>query len=445
MPNRTQFASGPDGHVAYRTAGDGPVDIVFVPDWATNVDVMWDDPAMAKFLDRLAGLGRLICFDKRGTGVSDPVPLGAIPTLEQWQDDIRSVLDAAGSERAVVYGHGDGGTMAILFAATYPDRTVSLVLQDAYARRARADDYPMGVPDHFRSRLLGGVIGAWGQGTSVVGGAPALAGDPAAVERRAKFERLAMSPAEFRAMYPLTMERDLRAVLPTIRVPALVMHRAHNSYVLVENGRYLADHIEGARYVELPGADHFFHSGATEQALDALREFLTGAAPGADDDRVLATVLFTDIVDATERAATTGDAGWRDLLHRHHALVRGELARHRGHEVDTAGDGFFATFDGPARAVRCALAIQRAVGELGLQVRCGLHTGECQIIDGKAGGMAVHIGARVAGLAGPGEVLVSRTVKDLVVGSGLGFEPRGEHELKGIEGRWELFACRGIG
>src|SRR2546425_267103 len=351
MTPDVHYAKGPEGQVAYQVTGRGPVDIVFVPDWVTNLEVMWEEAAIARFLARLGSIGRLICYDKRGTGISDPVPLGALPTLEQWMDDIRTVLDAAGAERAVLFAHGDGGPMAMLFAATYPERTAALVVAGGTARKLRALDYPHGIP-------------------------------------------LEVAPR----------------------------------------------HLE-ARLGELPGDDHFFYAGDVEAMLAPIEEFLTGARPVVHDDRVLATVLFTDIVGSTEHATRLGDRAWRDLLERHDTAVRQELGRFRGREIHTTGDGFFATFDGPARAVRCALAIREAVRPLGLEIRTGLHTGECELRGDDVSGIAVHIGARVAAAAHAGEVLVSGTVKDLVTGSGLRFVERGVHRLKGVEGEWPLHAA----
>ena len=442
MRPKTRYAVNKEGQsVAYQVIGDGPRDIVFIPDWVTNLEVMWEEPTLARFLDRMASIGRLICFDKRGTGVSDPVPLGAIPTWEEWMDDVGTVMDAVGSERAAVFGHGDGGHMALLFAATHPNRTSALVLADSYARRRRAPDYHLGVPPQIAEQLIELVLSTWGTGQAVVRGAPDLARNPSFIEWRGRYERLSMSPGQFRSIYPLTYEMDLRCVLETIRVPTLVLHRVGNVYVHLDNGRYLADHIDGARFVEVPGEDHLFHGGDIEALLGPMREFLTGTNEAPVEDRVLATVLFTDIKGATEHAAQLGDRPWTDLLERHHATVRQQLERYRGREIDTAGDGFFATFDGPARGVRCGLAIRDAVRSLGLEIRAGLHTGECELVGDKVGGIAVHLGARVMSTAQSGEVLVSRTVKDLVAGSGLEFTGRGTHKLKGVTGEWELFSA----
>jgi len=440
MTPKTQYARNRNGeYVAYQVIGDGPVDLVFVPDWVSNLEIMWEDPSLRSFLERLASFCRLICFDKRGCGVSDPVTVAAMPTYEEWTDDIGTVLDRLGLEHACLLGHGDGGQMAILFAATHPGRVSGLILFDAYARRLEAPDYPCGVPAKFARPYINAVIDAWGKGTSVkLGGAPSLADNEAFIEWRGRYERLALSPGTFDNTYPSTYEIDVRSALTSIRVPTLVMHRRDNRYIRLGNGHYLAEHIEGARFLELPGNDHYFHAGDTAAPLDAVQEFLTGNVTSQVDNRVLATVLFTDIVDATARAQALGDKAWKALLERHHEVVRESLMRYRGREIDTAGDGFFATFDGPARGVRCALDLRERLRSIGLEIRAGLHTGECELIGPKVGGIAVHIGARIMGQATGGEILVSRTVKDLVVGSGLSFESLGPRPLKGIEGDWEV-------
>ncbi len=441
MPDPVSYAVAADGQsVAYQVVGDGPLDIVFIPDWVTNLEVMREDAGIARFFERLASFGRLILFDKRGTGLSDPVPLGALPTPEQWLEDVVTVLDTIGSDRVAVFGHGEGGWMATLFAATHPNRCSGLILADTCARRVRDEDYPAGIPPEVAERYIKGTIDTWGTGKASIVAAPAESRRPGYIELRGRLERLAMSPAQFAAVYPSTYQMDTRHVLDTLRVPTLVLHRKHNRYMRVDNGRYLAEHIAGAEYVELDGDAHFFHAGDITTLLDHVQQFLTGTKETPDHHRVLATVLFTDIVESTELATRLGDRGWHELLEQHHALVREELARFRGREVDTAGDGFFATFDGPARGVRCALAIRDRVRTLGIEIRAGLHTGECELMDEKVGGIAVHIGARVAARAQPGQVLVSRTVTDLVAGSGLAFEELGEVELKGVPGRWALYA-----
>jgi pimeloyl-ACP methyl ester carboxylesterase len=444
MKNAIRYARNNEGQcVAYEVSGAGPLDLVFIPDWVTNLEVMREEPTIAQFLDRLASFSRLIFLDKRGSGLSDPVPLGAIPTIEEWMHDVCAVLDDLDSPRAALFGHGEGGPMALLFAATHPDRTQALVLADTYARRRRAPDYPCGMPDNVAERFIDTVVGAWGSGEAARLGAPSEAHQAGFVERRARLERLAMSPGQFAAIYPPTYDLDVRPVLGTIQAPTLVLHRQENPYVRVENGRYLAEHIRDAALVELPGRDHFFHAGDTAHMIDHVQEFLTGTRQAPDHDRILATVLFTDIVGATGLAERLGDRGWRDLLVRHHVLVRQQLARFRGREVDTAGDGFFATFDGPARGVRCALAIRDIVRTLGVEIRAGLHVGECEIMGEKVGGIAVHIAARIMARSQPGGVLVSRTVKDLVAGSGLVFEEAGRHNLRGVAEGWDLYFAQG--
>ena len=441
MQPKTQYVRGAEGHIAYQVFGEGAVDIVLVPDHPTNVEIMWEEPSFARFLTRLAAIGRVICFDMRGAGLSDPVPLGALPSLEKWMDDIRTVVDAAGAQRVALLGHGSGGRMAILFAATYPDRTAALVLLDTYARFLRAPDYECGMPSEVVPRHVKQIIDRWGTGDMIDEAAPSMAGNNALREWRGRYERFAMSPGQLAAAYQaMVVEPDVRHILPAVRVPTLVL-QSSNGYVRTGHGRYLAQHIPQAKYIELPDRDYLYHTGDTETLLATLQEFLTGSRELQDDERVLATILFVDIVSSTERAVDLGDRAWRDLLERHHALVGRELARFRGHQVDAAGDGILATFDGPARGVRCALAIRDAVRQQGLEVRAGLHTGECERIGDKVAGIAVHIGARVSTLAAPGEVLVSSTVKDLVAGSGLRFTERGSHALKGVSGEWLLFAA----
>jgi class 3 adenylate cyclase len=445
MRSEIRYATNRDGQaVAYQVFGKGTVDLVFIPDWVGNLEIMWEDPSLAAFLERLAGFARVICFDKRGTGLSDPVPLGAIPTWEEWMYDVGTVMDAADSQRAAIFGHGDGGTMALLFAAAHPDRTSALILVDTYARRTRAADYPCGIPESLAGSFIDRILETWGTGEIARGVASwNIEVDESFVKWRGRFERVAMSPGQFNAVYPLTYAVDLRWVLPTIRVPTLVLHRSDNRYVVVGNGRYLAEHIDGARFVELAGPHHIFHLGDIEAMLGPVQEFVTGRRAVPEPERVLATVLFTDIVGATALAERLGDTAWRDVLERHFTVVRRELSNFRGREIDTAGDGVFASFDGPARGVRCALAIREGLRPLGLEVRAGLHTGECERSGEKLAGIAVHVGARIAGLAKADEVLVSRTVKELVAGSGLAFVDHGEHRLKGVSESWQLFRAEG--
>jgi pimeloyl-ACP methyl ester carboxylesterase len=438
MKPETRYARSGDVNIAYQVVGEGPRDLVLVPGWISNVEVFWEEPSVVRFLERLASFSRLILFDKRGTGLSDRV--SDVPNLETRMDDVRAVMDAAGSPRATLMGYSEGGPMCALFAATYPDRTAALVMVGSYARKIWAADYPCGTPAAEWNAFAESVVSDWGGPVGLDARAPSMAADSRFREWWARYVRLGASPGAARAVLLMNAEIDVRHVLPVIRVPTLVVHNAGERTVPVEAGRHLARHIAGARYVELPGVDHLPFVGNADAILDEIEEFLTGVRRGAEPDRVLATVLFTDIVDATRTASELGDRRWSDLLGAHHGAVREELSRFRGREIDTAGDGFLAAFDGPARAVRAAAAIRDHVKRLGLDIRAGLHTGECEVMGTKLSGVAVHIGARIASLAGAGEVLVSSTVRDLVAGSGLRFEDRGLHALKGIPGDWHVFA-----
>jgi pimeloyl-ACP methyl ester carboxylesterase len=438
VKSETKYARSGDVSIAYQVSGEGALDVVLVPGAFTHLEHMQLEPRAVRFGQRLASFARLISFDKRGTGLSDRV--AAIPTLEQRMDDVRAVMDAVGSERAALIGVSEGGPMSMLFAATYPERTVALVLYGTFARGSLAEDYPWWRRAEEREAIIAAMRNAWGTGKSIDIYAPSLAGDDAFRQWWAALERTAMSPGAAVALARMNAEIDARHVLDAIRVPALVIHRAGDHAVRIEHGRYIAERIPGAKYVELPGEDHLPIAGDMDRVLDEIEEFLTGVRHRANYDRVLATVLFTDIVGATERAVALGDQRWRELLDWHHAMVRRELVAFRGREIDTAGDGFPAAFDGPARAICAARAITEKVKLMDLEVRAGLHTGECEITGSKLAGIAVHIGARIAALAGPGEVLVSQTVKDLVAGSGLEFEDRGMHALKGIPSEWHLYA-----
>ncbi len=439
-PPTTRYVEVGDLHIAYQVVGNGPLDLVFVREYFDHLEAGWDLPSQARFMSRLASFSRLIMFDKGGTGMSDPTALNAHPTLELWMDELRAVMDAVGSTRAAVVASGGAGPMAALFAATYPERVERLVLVNTYARLLAAPDYAEGDPAEGVDRLIEWTTAKWGTGAILRVTAPSVVNDDAFVTAYARLERMAASPGMVAGVLPMAVRLDVRNVLGTISVPTLVIHRAGSTYVRAVHGRYLAAHIAGARYVELPGADYLVHVGDTDDMLDEIEEFLTGTTATADSDRALATVLFTDIVRSTELAHEHGDRRWRDLLDSHHALVRRQLARFEGREVDTAGDGFFATFDGPARAIRCACAISDGVRSLGIEIRAGLHTGEVELRGDQVAGVAVHIGARVAAKAEPGEVLVSRTVVDLVAGSSIAFVDKGEHQLKGVTGEWRLFA-----
>ncbi len=399
-----------------------------------------ENPLASEFFLKLASFCRLIRFDKRGTGLSDLV--NGIPTLEERMDDVRAVMDAVGSERAALFGFSEGGPMSIVFAATYPKRTSALILYGTYAKGAWAPDYPWRSNDEQFAAVLKRNEQNWGTGSSIEYYSPSLADDEAARQFIARLERSSASPAAARTLFQMARDIDVRTVLPTIDVPTLVLHRDKET-IGVENGRYIARHIRNATYVELSGVDHTPWTGNASEILAEVELFLTGQSRvvESDIDRVLATVLFTDIVDSTKQLVSKGDRAWKDLLARHHRLVRQELGRYRGREINTMGDGFLASFDGPARAVRCAQAIVTGVKALGLKVRAGVHTGECEVMGDDLGGVAVHIGARISGLASPGEVLVSSTVRDLVSGSGLKFDDRGAHVLKGVPGEWQLLAA----
>ncbi len=441
-PPATRYASSGDASIAYQVVGDGPLDVVLVLGFATHLELQWELPAFARFFERVGSFARLIVFDKRGTGLSDPV--AEVPTLEQRVDDVRSVMDAAGSERAALIGISEGGPMSVLYAATHPERVTALVLYGAMGRTTEAPDYPWAAPaEALRESAAEFIAPYWGQDSEgmVELFAPSLLGDRRAVEFNARLERSAASPAMVQQIFEMFLDIDVRAVLPTLHVPTLVLHRRGDRVVNRRAGEELAARIPGARYVELEGIDHVPWAGDSDAVLGEIEEFLTGARTFPEPDRVLATVMFTDIVGSTERATELGDARWRELLAEHDTVVRRELARFRGREVKSLGDGYLATFDGPARAIRCGAAIAEAARPLGLEVRTGLHTGEVELIGDDVGGIAVHIAARVGSLAGGGEVLCSSTVKDLVAGSGIPFEDRGARELKGIPDEWRLFAA----
>jgi class 3 adenylate cyclase len=435
-----RYADSGDLQIAYRALGAGELDVVFAFDWASNLELIWQHPTVERFLRRLASFSRLILFDKRGTGLSDRTAQSF--TLDQRMDDVRAVMDAAGCERAALFGISEGGPMSILFAATYPERTEALVMNGSYARRAWAPDYPFGWRDEQWAALFTRIEQHWGtpRGLDLRIWAPSIAGEARAEEAIAAYLRAAASPGAVRAIMEMNREIDVRDVLPAVRVPTLVTHRTGDRNIRIEHARYMAQRIPGARLVELPGDDHLPMLGPADDLLDEVEEFLTGVRRGPEAERMLATVLFTDIVGSTRIAAELGDRRWKALLEEHDAAVRRELARFRGREVDTTGDGFQAIFDGPARAVRCACAVVDAVRPLGLEVRTGLHTGECDVLGEKLSGIAVHIAARVAALAEPGEALVSSTVKDLVAGSGLRFHERGSQVLRGVPGEWRVFA-----
>ena len=431
MFSETRYALNGDLRVAYRTSREGPRDIVLVPNWLTNCDVFPELPFVQGWVEAMTSLGRLIFFDQPGTGASDPVTPGALPIMEQWADSITAVLDDLGSHAAVLVTLVGSFATGALFAATHPSRTAALVVLEGFADTS-------GIP-HLEEAIAA-VVEMWGKGEYEYVVNPDMPWNEEIRATWARYERLAASPGTVALMMPLLSEVDVRALLPTVRVPTLVLHHTDDPVIPPEWGKYIADHIPGAKYVQLPGRNVNHYVEPWHPSFQEIAQFLTGHQADVADDRVLATVLFTDIVDSTRRAAEMGDRDWRALLDAHDAVVRSQLARFRGREVNTSGDGFLAMFDGPQRAIRCAMAIRDAVQALGIQVRAGLHTGECEVRGDDIGGIGVHIGARVSALAGPNGVLVSSTLRDLVIGSGLEFEDRGSYELKGVPGEWRLFA-----
>ncbi len=441
----TLFADGPEGQVAYQVWGSGALDLLFVTPWLWNIDLMWEQPRIERFLRRLGSFSRVIAFDKRGTGVSDPVPLGALPTLEQWTDDIRVVLDDAESSEAAILGNMEGVQMALLFAGLHPERTRALVALDGAASYLRRGDYPIGMPENLVDASTDAIFGAesdrlkmWAPSLKMW--APSLASDQSFKAWWPRFRRSAASPTVSHRMYRNGTKWDVRPALSAISAPTLVLHHSGNRYMRANNGQYIAEHVHGAKYTELAGADCLFFAGDQDAALGEIEAFLTGTRSAPEHDRVLATVLFTDIVSSTQRATELGDSRWHDLIDTHDRMAADEVSRFRGRVIKSTGDGILATFDGPARAIRCAVSIGDAVRSLGLEIRAGLHAGEVELRGDDIGGVAVHMAARVMGKASPGEVLVSNTVKDLVVGSGIEFLDRGEHELRGLEGQRQLFA-----
>ena len=441
MSPETRYARSGDVSIAYQVLGDGPYDLVWTPGALSHLELRLEDEGVARFYRALSSFSRLIVFDKRGTGLSDRA--AGIADLETRMDDIRAVMDAAGSEAAAVCGVSEGGPMALLFAATYPERVRALVSYGSLPRFVRGPNFPWGEPKHEYLAEAEAEAEAWG--TEEIAReflvSQGMDASPEAVRERARKDRLTISPGAYVQLARMNAEIDVRPILPTIRVPTVVLHRRED-HIPIDGARWMAEQIPGARFVELPGGPHMAYLGDWESVVAAIREFvepicLESAHPY---DSVLATVLFTDLVGSTAKAVELGDRRWRELLEQHHARIRSQLALFRGIELDTAGDGFFARFDGPARAIRCACAIRDAVTDLGLEVRAGLHTGECEVVDGKVAGVAVSIGARVAAHAESGEVLVSQTVRDIVAGSGIEFDDRGTHELKGIPGEWHLYS-----
>jgi class 3 adenylate cyclase len=440
----TRFARSGDAHIAYQVVGDGDLDILALSNALIPIESIEEEPGLARFDRRLGSFGRLIRFDRSGVGVSDPISAAEGPTLQQWVDDALAVLDAVGSARAAVFAPGDASNCGLLLAATHPERITSLVLVNGTARTSRADDYPAGIPQHILEGFVADQLSG-GESTPASDeflrvNAPSMAGNDAFRSWWIRAGHRAASPARARALQSVVLFADVRAVLATIQVPTLVLHRRADKVIRVEHGRYLGEHIPGARYVELEGSGHLHWVDDSDEVLDEIEEFLTGLRQGAGTDRRLATILFTDIVSSTERAAEVGDRRWTEVLDRHDAVMRRQLTRFGGREVNTTGDGMVAEFDGPTRAVTCGQALVDAAAQVGVSIRVGIHTGEVERRGDDVAGLAVHLSARVQALAQPGEVLVSRTVVDLVAGSGIAFTDRGEHALKGVPGAWRLYA-----
>jgi len=438
MPPQTRYARSGDIGIAYQVFGEGEMDLVLAFPFLSHLDLMWESPAISRFLRRLGSFARVLVFDRRGVGLSDPA--AGAPTLEERMDDVRAVMDAAGSERAALLGMSEGATMCMLFAATHPERTSALVLWGAMARSTAAPGYPWAPEKEAVEEAQEELVGPmWGQGATIEIFSPSMAGDARAREFQARFERQAASPMRVQQLFEMFLDTDVRDALPLIQAPTLVLHRRHDRAVNYRAARWLAEQIEDSRYAELEGEDHFPWVGDSEAALAAIEEFLTGVRPGPAPERVLATVLFTDIVDSTRLAAEIGDRRWRDLLEEHQELVRERLLRFEGREIKTTGDGFLAVFGGPTRAAECARAIVDDMPALGIEVRAGLHTGEVELMGEDVGGIAVHVAARIAALAGAGAVLASRTVRDLSAGSGIEFDPAGRHTLKGVPDEWDVY------
>lgn len=438
MRPETRYALSEDVHLAYQVIGEGPIDIVFAPGFIMHIEWAWEEPHLARFLARLASFSRVIFFDKRGTGLSDPV--SALPTMDQRMDDIRAVMDAAGSERAVIFGNSEGGPMAVLFAATYPHRTSALITFATVVKVLRSPDFEIGIESSYVEWLIEGIERFWGTGVGHELVNPSTAGDDDHRQWFGKLQRLGGSPAMAVALLQMNTEIDIRGILQTVSVPTLIIHRRGDAWVPPDQSRYMAEKIPMAKYVELDGDDHFPWFGDSDAVLAEVEEFVTGTRTPPEPDRLLATVLFTDIVGSTERAAQVGDLKWKESLNKHDSIVQREVEGSRGRLIRSTGDGVLATFDGPTRAIKCACSIREAIKGLGMEVRAGLHTGEIELRGGGVDGIAVHIAQRVLSQADSGEILVSRTVVDLVGGSGIVFGSRGAHVLKGVPGDWQIFS-----
>jgi class 3 adenylate cyclase len=437
---KTEYAKSGDVHIAYQVIGDGPVDLILVPGWVSNIELAWKNPEYSRFLQRLASFSRLIFFDKRGTGLSDRVSENELPDLELRMDDVRAVMDAVDSDHAALMGVSEGGSMCLLFAATYPEQTEAIIVTGVFAKSIWSDDYPWAPTLEQREQGFEEIEKVWGGPVSLDSMAPSCADDPRFREWWSAYLRGSASPAAAVALAKMNTQIDVRNILPSIRVPTLLLNRIGDRSTSIEEARYVASRIPGARLVELPGDDHLPFVGDSGALLDEVEEFVTGTRPSYKGDRVLATILFTDIVSSTKRAIELGDESWHTLLEQHNELVRSEISHFNGTEIETAGDSFLVTFSGPARAIRCACAIRDAVKRLGIEIRAGLHTGEIDLLGEKASGIGVNIASRVLDKAGPDEVLVSRTVRDLISGSGIHLKDKGIYKLKGIPEEWRLFA-----
>jgi class 3 adenylate cyclase len=437
MTPDTKYTSSGGINIAYQVVGDGPIDLVLVPGWVSNIEAFWEEPNCARFLGELSSFARLILFDKRGTGLSDR--LVEVSTLEERMDDVRSVMEAVGSERAALLGYSEGGPMCALFAATYPERTSALIMHGSYARRLRTTDYPYGPDPEQMESWITDVARAWGGPVGLEDRAPTLANDLRFRQWWSHYLRVSCSPSAVVALTRANAQIDIRHILPSIRVPTLVLHCSGDRTMEFGHSQYLASRIAGAKLVIIESEDHIPYASGSAEIVSNVQEFLTGQRHVHPSDTVLGTIMFTDIVGSTEKVSAAGDRRWADLLEAHNAAIRRELAAYRGREINTTGDGFVAIFDGPARAVRCAFAVKEAVRPVGLEIRLGIHTGECEIRRDSISGLSVHIAARIAALASASSVVVSRTVKDLVAGSGIAFEDLGNHNLKGVPDQWHLY------
>ena len=440
MTPETHYTNCDGVNIAYQCVGDGPIDLVLVPGWVSNIEILWEEPGMNRFLRRIADFSRLILFDKRGTGLSDRVT--DTPTLEERMSDVRAVMDAVGSERAALVGYSEGGPMCALFAATWPERTIGLVMIGSYARRTRAPDYPFGPEPAAHEKFIASLASNWPSDSLLDMRAPSVVGDERFTRWWTRYLRMSASPGAAVAMTRANNEIDIRHVLPSVTVPTLIVHAKGDRTCEIGHGRFLAENISGARFVEIESDDHLPWLKGADTILRVVQEFLTGNRPADASDRVLSTIMFTDIVGSTRIAVERGDRDWGDLRDAHDSVVRQELAAFNGKEINTTGDGFVMAFDGPARAVRCAEALGAAVGDIGIDIRAGIHTGECELANGELSGLALHIAARIADIAPASEIVVSRTVKDLVAGSGLEFEDFGLHALKGVPDEWRLYRVR---